>query len=725
MALRNAISTSLACSGCRTQLLRSFVAAAGFQVSLPQRSQLWQRASPQQTSAFSSRASALAEKSQTDQATDEEVPISEQVQDEIDIENNLDAAATSDAYPPPQQQTAVPWYLQVNPPVAQQFHPLSERQRLPDLPPTPPPLLKPLLEHISVDLGLDDLSLLDLRSLDPPPALGANLLMIIGTARSEKHLHVSADRLCRWLRSTHQLSPYADGLLGRNELKLKMRRKAKRTRLLSAVGAKATGEGEVDDGIRTGWVCVNVGRVEGGVLEEHKEVEADESKGFVGFGGRNDGARIVVQMMTDEKRGQIDLEALWNGILRRANKAKESEKQDKEADESQEGQRLLENPVQPTKRQIAKGYGSSPLLSGPHVSSSQQAQQARAFHTSARRLALGSDHAVLLDQEGSKRQMLDHLKAMEPQAALEALGKGGNDRDSTLFLQSFYNQMPRFPSQSDWQCHLELHCYGHQLGHMGYTPLSLISQLEEMHLACLIPDEETYMLILRTLLPPAGLLTKRTDGSPDSLKLNKSLIKKLTLSTFRSQASTLNWSDFWGTWSSFPRRFLSRPEAAYATILSRVAETGHQRAAIRALRTVVPDMPREEPAVELKGEVAESVMKCLSVAEPKAEAFLLDNAFRSLHKGEIVRIPHHLIPFPQSEAFPKFLTASSSVRASSLIKAFLGRGHSSSLLMFHNPASRLVNTDLLRETRHRSSSRETIRPETILSAGRESEATST
>lgn len=664
MALRNAISTSLACSGCRTQLLRSFVAAAGFQVSLPQRSQLWQRASPQQTSAFSSRASALAEKSQTDQATDEEVPISEQVQDEIDIENNLDAAATSDAYPPPQQQTAVPWYLQVNPPVAQQFHPLSERQRLPDLPPTPPPLLKPLLEHISVDLGLDDLSLLDLRSLDPPPALGANLLMIIGTARSEKHLHVSADRLCRWLRSTHQLSPYADGLLGRNELKLKMRRKAKRTRLLSAVGAKATGEGEVDDGIRTGWVCVNVGRVEGGVLEEHKEVEADESKGFVGFGGRNDGARIVVQMMTDEKRGQIDLEALWNGILRRANKAKESEKQDKEADESQEGQRLLENPVQPTKRQIAKGYGSSPLLSGPHVSSSQQAQQARAFHTSARRLALGSDHAVLLDQEGSKRQMLDHLKAMEPQAALEALGKGGNDRDSTLFLQSFYNQMPRFPSQSDWQCHLELHCYGHQLGHMGYTPLSLISQLEEMHLACLIPDEETYMLILRTLLPPAGLLTKRTDGSPDSLKLNKSLIKKvttvldsmhaagynptspaivsllasattppnatittpapthpleLTLSTFRSQASTLNWSDFWGTWSSFPRRFLSRPEAAYATILSRVAETGHQRAAIRALRTVVPDMPREEPAVELKGEVAESVMKCLSVAEPKAE----------------------------------------------------------------------------------------------------------
>ena len=76
---------------------------------------------------------------------------------------------------------------------------------------------------------------------------------------------VAADRLCRWLRTEHKLSPYADGLLGRNELKLKMRRKAKRARLMSAVGAKATAETSIDDGIRTGWVCVNVGRVEGGL----------------------------------------------------------------------------------------------------------------------------------------------------------------------------------------------------------------------------------------------------------------------------------------------------------------------------------------------------------------------------------------------------------------------------------------------------------------------------
>jgi len=148
--------------------------------------------------------------------------------------------------------------------------------------------------------------------------------MILGTARSEKHLHVSADRLCRWLRSTHGLRPYADGLLGRNELKLKIRRKAKRTKLLSAVGTKSTDDAaDLDDGIRTGWVCVNIDKVEGGELPAQKEEREREIQGFVGFGGRTPGSRIVVQMMTDEKRGQIDLEALWGGILRRASKAKE------------------------------------------------------------------------------------------------------------------------------------------------------------------------------------------------------------------------------------------------------------------------------------------------------------------------------------------------------------------------------------------------------------------
>ncbi|KAF2156457.1 hypothetical protein K461DRAFT_96317 [Myriangium duriaei CBS 260.36] len=188
----------------------------------------------------------------------------------------------------------LPWYLRTPSPVAPPHPP--PRQSLPSLPPSPPPLLSPLLTHLSTDLGIDDLSLLDLRSLDRPAALGANLLMLLGTARSDKHLHVAADRLCRWLRSAHGLKPFADGLLGRNELKLARRRRAKRANLLKGVGGGSTGGEGLEDGLRTGWVCVNLGREEG--------------------------CRVVVQMMTDEKRGQLDLESLWMGLVKRSEAGK-------------------------------------------------------------------------------------------------------------------------------------------------------------------------------------------------------------------------------------------------------------------------------------------------------------------------------------------------------------------------------------------------------------------
>ncbi|KAG8627704.1 hypothetical protein KVT40_003577 [Elsinoe batatas] len=224
--------------------------------------------------------------------------------------------------PLPPADPSLPWYLQPN--ISPSPSAPTTQHPLPPLPPSPPPLLSPLLTHLSLTLGQADLSLLDLRSLDPPAALGSNLLMILATSRSEKHLHVSADRLCRWLRTDHGLRPFADGLLGRNELKLKMKRKAKRSRLLSAVGAKATGAGDVDDGIRTGWVCVNIGEVEGGVLPaEERGEEAQE--GFVGFRTEAKGCRVVVQLMTEERRGALDLESLWTGMLNRSRKEGEED----------------------------------------------------------------------------------------------------------------------------------------------------------------------------------------------------------------------------------------------------------------------------------------------------------------------------------------------------------------------------------------------------------------
>jgi ribosomal silencing factor RsfS len=216
---------------------------------------------------------------------------------------------------------SVPWYLQrANAPD------LAPRPiEVPDLPPNPPPLLKTILEYVSMTAGLDDIELLDLRHLDPPPALGPKLIMIIATARSEKHLHVSADRFSRFLRREHGLKANAAGLLGRNELKIKLRRKAKRMRMLANVGG-AVPEGNIDDGIRTGWICCTLSKIEAHPDDMH--MPGDDVQEFVGFRDVKPGVNVVVQMFTEEKRHETDLETLWGGVLRT------SSRQAKAADET-------------------------------------------------------------------------------------------------------------------------------------------------------------------------------------------------------------------------------------------------------------------------------------------------------------------------------------------------------------------------------------------------------
>ena len=245
MSWSKSATSSLRCNGCRFAVVRSFASLSGISLRFPHES----LAALSTATHWGQRAflgfSARYASWRTGNELAEEGEL-------VEGENGPP--------PPVQQEAPVPWYLEVErqPQKFNDSHPLAERQRIPELPEDPPPILRELLEHISVDLGLDDLSLLDLRYLDPPPALGSKLLMVIGSARSEKHLHVSADRLCRWLRSSYKLKPHAAGLLGRNELKLKLRRKARRSKLMANVGASDTSS-SMDDGIRTGWVCVTVG----------------------------------------------------------------------------------------------------------------------------------------------------------------------------------------------------------------------------------------------------------------------------------------------------------------------------------------------------------------------------------------------------------------------------------------------------------------------------------
>ena len=439
--------------------------------------------------------------------------------------NELDAEKLVKNEDAPQEPTSsIPWYLQIDTP-QRASNPLLERHQLPPLPPQPPPLLKPLLEHISVDLGLDDLTLFDLRKIDPPPALGANLLMVIGTARSEKHLHVSADRFCRWLKVTHKLSPYADGLLGRGELKLKLRRKARRAKLLSNVGSSETAA--ADDGLRTGWICVNVGTIQDGrdTVENFTEQE-----GYVGFGSQMGGAKVVVQMLTQEKREELDLESLWGKMLKRQErkegritKGPEAFLSDQEVGESSMlGERLDSD----SRISFSSRFPRLSIVNVP---------QARHFHQSTINLPVAFDRSEGLDAEvdtsksrkkqGQKAQdenseVIDHgfgslrshmifLKGSSSQSALRLLGTDAFDVDSTPFLKSFYGSYPQTPNAAHWKYRLILVCHGIIIGHSGYTKNHLIELLQQMQSFVTVP-EDAYLLVFKTLLTPNPMKTAET-----------------------------------------------------------------------------------------------------------------------------------------------------------------------------------------------------------------------
>lgn len=227
---------------------------------------------------------------------------------EIESSDRSAKAAIEDESLTPQTEKSgdqeEPWYLQEDPP----RHPslVQHSQPLPEVPKNVPLILHDLVNYAAEDMGLDDLKLLDLRTLDPPAALGPNLIMLFGTARSERHLHVSGTHLLSWLRRKG-IQAHADGILGPNEFKIKMRRKQRKAKLL---GTAATPLGQ-DDGVTTRWICTNLGTISSG---SHKPVEYETP---TGFGTKQTGTTIVLQAFTESKRKELDLELLWSRILAR------------------------------------------------------------------------------------------------------------------------------------------------------------------------------------------------------------------------------------------------------------------------------------------------------------------------------------------------------------------------------------------------------------------------
>lgn len=544
----NRILRATGCASCRLSLLRSFTSVGGHNVRLTQtlpRPRNYSQLSGHQARLFSqqvARRQEDKEDSEQDRRVAEFVRQSDLEQEEIergskeealeeeeDGENGLledELEGLNESTDGPQEVSAVPWYLQVESP-HKALKPLSERQRLPDLPIHSPPILEPLLKTVSLDLGIDDLTLIDLRKLDPPPALGANLVMVIGTARSEKHLHVSADRLCRWLRSNYKLRPNADGLLGRNELKLKLKRKAKRAKLMGRVQDE-----NADDGIRTGWVCVDVGVVEGAEGSE----PVVKKKDFVGFGRKTDGVRMVVQMLTEEKRAEMELERLWQGILDRALNPPGEAIEDGGEDINTENSigststvRLQAVPMStgPTKRQYhtsARRLQTTQTTQNQVTPTHEQSENEVTTDTNTLRnivmelmavgqyeeariqLVKGGDQIKELTGDGWRivfqEQLFSHAQSLPVDEARLCLGSGPTDYSSTSFLTSFYASLTPFPTVAEVDARVWLYSFAQAVGHPGYKASGLKTLFSGLQASGVEISPIAYKQILRGLLTP-------------------------------------------------------------------------------------------------------------------------------------------------------------------------------------------------------------------------------
>lgn len=654
--MSRAILRGAVCQSCRHEVLRSFLAVSG--VPMPRYAFAIR---PTVTiRAFSAISPLRSDRSPTSQHPG------------ITLSTPEESATESENNAPPSSH--VPWYLQEEPPATEARPVVGDH--IPEIPENSPEMLPVLLEYTYKDLGLDDLKLFDLRSLEVPAALGANVIMIIGTARSVKHLNVSADRLCRWLRSKYRLSPHADGLLGRKELKIKLRRKAKRARAAANAGTMID---EKDDGITTGWICVNAGVVDKDVVR----AELSES-GFEGFGQVDTGTSVVVQIFTEEKRADIDLESLWQGTLDRT-----------------ERKRLQDESAEATSAAL------SPSSTGTESPFSNPGGQRRAVHTARQTadpsiqhtkwdLAAASNASSTIPNAPGHGMNTDSLLKMLVElphdSARSELGTGPKDRTSTLFLQLLYASLPsNMPKPERAILRLRLFSIAIARQHPQYSKEALFQAFNDcLHDGHELSDELAFDIVAALLAPrlaednaqgPTTYLpaedidlalqvldrlslrgvpilnfkvfnmlykvadtpnrpcsdrdlseqTSRTTSGKEWTKpqqLMLSRISKIVAAAdipFDADEARLlmatqfrygDYDGYWRLWHQLPLKGSHRTRDDYAQLFQLHADLGDERRARDCLSMWVPMMSREHAPIVLEGEIVTSLMHCLLVADP-------------------------------------------------------------------------------------------------------------
>ncbi|KAF7563354.1 hypothetical protein G7046_g759 [Stylonectria norvegica] len=504
----------------------------------------------------------------------------------------------------------VPWFLEMEPP----RHPPSQHAVvLPTIPENGPPVLESMIKYIYEDMGLDDISLLDLRDLDPPAALGPNLIMLFGTTRSERHLHVASGRFVRWLKRNHKIEARADGLIGPGELRTKLRRLRKKAKLMGTNTAIVPGG---DNGISTGWVCVNFGSDD---VDSNESASFDQSGRFSGFGSARTGTTVVVQCMTETRREELDLESLWQVILKKSLRDATKVRGEK-AVEQQELDALLASRVQ-----IPEGSPSTRARKNPNVVEMtpaalqwQNLSQQRRFSTAARRLSP--------DAEQQAPSPPGHAEsAIEPGATgppdLMQVAKHVRDIQlvGTPITQSILENLIKavFQSQSS-------------IEDTAAQRLALVDQL------LLTADErgmdtdytEMYVTLVEAMVlsPAYGPAFQRSQKNFESIMAHKGcrldpghVLRLMTVHAFRQ-----DWARFWDIFR-MPLRFKEPRWASHYELAYRVmANTGNQKMCIEALRWVYPEMLSQVPPVMPVGSVHKALIECIQVADPEAAGLLYD-----------------------------------------------------------------------------------------------------
>ncbi|XXG98517.1 hypothetical protein Hte_004841 [Hypoxylon texense] len=584
----------------------------------------------------------------------------------------------------------VPWYLRVEPP---RHVATIEPPPLPEIPSGSPEIIGSLLKYASEDMGLDELSLLDLREIDPPAALGPDLFMLFGTARSERHLNVSAGRLVRWLRAKHRVYAHADGLLGPNERKLKLRRKAKRAKLLGST------EENDDDGIKTGWICVNLGTI--GRDNEESTVVAEDGR-VSGFGVAQGGFTVVVQIMTEFRRAEMGLETLWERALGQSvDDAPKSETENPDNLHPLD-KAILSNsrpPATPSSSRFNDTSRRTPFEQIRFYST----QQATIPDTSESNPLINIDSKEALGQAlkfdvHQKKSLMALLQARldtsSPFSTQQTSDLSSQDQDAAPFLRLSGLACQGLPPDHTWGFRLDILAKLNESGKIDSTEafgnarrlteemslygieitrqqcLQLLTCIYNSDASELEQQSQLALQLLKTVqqrgqsviandiivtIIEAAAQSFRVHGSGerseliqrlDNLSLQSDLPcmeEPLIMRLMGAYHSIRNWEGFWNAWRIPPRYLRPRSAAMYVHIYRLAAATRSQLFCATTLRRCFHEMLVEEPPVMPTGAVRTAIMECIRVADPHAvgiaESLPLDYTGRSRRaKSEFVKL---------------------------------------------------------------------------------------